>query len=417
LSAARLHDIDEIVAEGLEKKAFPGCQVLVAKNGMIVYSKSFGYFDYENKQAVNENAVYDLASCSKASGALLAVMHSYDLKHFRLNNKISLFLPELRNSDKKNITIKDMLYHQSGLTPSILFYTDAIDKNSYQGSLISSEKDAEHPIHFDSKVYVRNDFTYLPEYISDVKKPGYTLPVAKNMFVSDSFKKVMMRDIKESQLSNVGKYVYSDLNFILLKWMVEAQMHVPMDKMLRDFYFSRLGAWHTTYNPLKKMSFETIVPTEDDHFVRCQLLRGYVHDEAAAFQGGVSGNAGLFTNANDMAKLLQLYLNLGTYGGERFLSTETCRLFTQSKCPTSRRGLGFDKPAVGDPDNSPCGRLAPASVYGHTGYTGTCFWLDPENKLIYIFLSNRVNPTRMNGRLSSLDIRTRIQDAIYKAIE
>jgi len=417
LSAARLHEIDDIVAEGLEKKAFPGCQVLVAKDGMIVYSKSFGHFDYEKKQAVNENAVYDLASCSKASGTLLAVMHSYDLKHFRLNNKISYFLPELRNSNKKNITIKDMLYHQSGLTPSILFYADAIDKNSYEGPLISSEKDAEHPIHFDSKVYVRNDFTYLPEYISNVKKPGFTLAVAKNMYVSDSFKKVIMRDIKESQLSNAGKYVYSDLNFILLKWMVEAQMHVPMDKMLHHFYFSRLGAWHTTYNPLKEMNIETIAPTEDDRFVRCQLLRGYVHDEAAAFQGGVSGNAGLFTNANDMAKLLQLYLNSGTYGGERFLSTETCRLFTQSKCPTSRRGLGFDKPAVGDPDNSPCGRLTPASVYGHTGYTGTCFWVDPDNKLIYIFLSNRVNPTRMNGELGSLNIRTRIQDTIYKAMQ
>ena len=160
-----------------------------------------------------------------------------------------------------------------------------------------------------------------------------------------------------------------------------------------------------------------IVPTEQDGFVRRQLLRGYVHDEAAAFQGGVSGNAGLFSNANDLAKVLQLMLNQGTYGGERYLSLETSRLFTQSKSPTCRRGLGFDKPAIGNPKASPCGALAPASVYGHSGFTGTCFWIDPDNQLIYIFLSNRVNPSRANNKLGPLDTRTRIQDAIYKAID
>lgn len=194
-------------------------------------------------------------------------------------------------------------------------------------------------------------------------------------------------------------------------------MQQPMDSLLDTRFFSRLGAWHTMYNPLKRMDTLQIVPTEKDTRLRHQLIRGYVHDEAAAFQGGVSGNAGLFSNANDLAKVLQLYLNQGTYGGEQYLSAETTRLFTQSKSPTCRRGLGFDKPATGQTKGSPCGLLTPASVYGHTGFTGTCFWVDPDNQLLYIFLCNRINPTRENRKLSALDIRTRIQDAIYKAID
>jgi CubicO group peptidase (beta-lactamase class C family) len=199
--------------------------------------------------------------------------------------------------------------------------------------------------------------------------------------------------------------------------IVEKQTLQPMDQLLNDHFFSRLGARRTTYNPLQKIDTLEIVPTEEDGFIRRQLLRGYVHDEAAALQGGVSGNAGLFSNANDLAKVLQLYVNHGSYGGDTFLSESTCNLFTQSKSPTIRRGLGFDKPDTRNPNNSPCGELAPGSVYGHTGYTGTCFWIDPDSKLTYIFLSNRVHPTRINNKLSSLNIRTRIQDAIYHSFQ
>lgn len=169
--------------------------------------------------------------------------------------------------------------------------------------------------------------------------------------------------------------------------MVEKQMGEPMDRLLRENFFRKMGMTSTTYNPTRWMDTTLIVPTEYDGFLRRQLLRGYVHDEAAAFQGGVSGNAGLFSNADDLAKLLQLYLDLGVYGGERLLSEATCSLFTQTKSPTCRRGLGFDKPQPGNPKASPCGALAPASVYGHTGFTGTCFWVDPDNRLIYIFFA------------------------------
>lgn len=382
IHAAGLAAIEQIVAEGLAAKAYPGCQVLVAKNGMIVYNKSFGYFDYNSNQPVTETSVYDLASASKATGTLLAVMKAYDSKKFTLNSKISDFLPELKQSNKKDLAIKELLYHQSGVVPTINFYKKAT-----------------------------------PSLVSDVQKVGYTTEVARHLYVSDSFKDTILQEIKDSRLGTRGKYAYSCVNFIMLQKMVEKQMNQPMDQLLRISFLDGLGAWRTTYNPLKVMDTLRIVPTENDRLVRHQLLRGYVHDEAAAFQGGVSGNAGLFSNANDLAKVLQLYLNMGTYGGERYLTAETSRLFTQSKSPTCRRGLGFDKPQPGNAKASPCGLLAPSSVYGHTGFTGTSFWVDPDNQMVYIFLSNRVNPTRDNNKLSALNIRTRIQDAIYKAFD
>lgn len=416
LNPYRLAEIDSIVKEGLEKRAYPGCQVLVAKDGMIVYNRSFGKMDFSSGLPVTGNTLYDLASASKAAGTLVAAMKAYDQKLFNLNDKISAYIPELKGSNKSNISIKEMLYHQSGVIPTINFYLKAIDKDSYKGSLYSSSKRSTHPVKFDSKTYVRNDFKYLPELVSFERKPGFTTEVARNFYVSDSFHDSIMEGIKESKLGKRGVYSYSCVNFILLKMMVENLTRRPMDSLLYQDFYRPLGATTVMYNPLQKVDTISIAPTENDGFVRRQLLRGYVHDEAAAFQGGVSGNAGLFSNANDLAKVLQMMLNNGEYGGERYLSAETTRLFTQSKSPTCRRGLGFDKPLIGNPKLSPCGALAPASVYGHTGFTGTCFWIDPDNNIIYIFLSNRVNPTRANNKLGSLDIRTRIQDAIYKSI-
>lgn len=395
VDANRLDLISTIAEEGLKQGAYPGCQVLVAKDGIIVYNKAFGHFDREHLQPVDETSVYDLASVSKATGTLLAVMKAYDQKMFTLDSKIADFIPELQQSNKKDLSVNELLYHQSGVVPTINFYKDAVDKTkSKEGGM-----------------------AFLPSCVSRVSKPGFTTEAARHFYINDSFKDSIMRDIKDSKLGVRGKYNYSCVNFIMLKMMVENQMKQPMDELLRTNFFDPLGARTTTYNPLKRMDTLQIVPTENDRTVRRQLLRGYVHDEAAAFQGGVSGNAGLFSNANDLAKVLQLYLGEGMYGGERYLSAETSRLFTQSKSQTSRRGLGFDKPVPGNAKASPCGVLAPASVFGHTGFTGTCFWVDPDNQLIYIFLSNRVNPMRTNNKLGALDIRSRIQDAIYKSID
>ncbi|MGM9758599.1 MAG: glycoside hydrolase family 3 N-terminal domain-containing protein [Parabacteroides sp.] len=393
LDAERLEEVRRIAQEGLEQKAYPGCQVLVAKDGQIVFNECFGYYDFNHSQAVQENSVYDLASSSKATGTLLTVMKAYDEHLFTLNHKVSEFIPELQKTDKQDLTIKELLYHQSGLVPTILFYKKALAKTA-KGK----------PLAFN------------PELVSTEAKEGFKNEIARGLYLNDCFRDSIIQGIKESKLGKRGAYNYSCVNFILLQHITERLFHEPMDRLLDRRFFLRLGAYHTTYNPLHKMDSSWIVPTEQDDYLRHQLLRGYVHDESAAFQGGVSGNAGLFSNANDLAKVLQLYLNQGNYGGERYLSPETMRLFTQSKSPTCRRGLGFDKPVPGNPKASPCGSLAPGSVYGHTGFTGTCFWVDPDNQLIYIFLSNRVHPTRDNNKLSSLSIRSRIQDAIYKAL-
>lgn len=410
LNAVRLDEIDLIVQDGLNKEAYPGCQVLVAKDGVVVYNKAFGYYDYSKKQEVTTTSVYDLASASKAAGTVPAVMKAYDEKKFSLTSKISEFIPELKGSDKDGLMIKELLYHQSGVVPTINFYLNAIDKDSYKGSIYSTVLNAAHPVKLDANTFVRKDFSFLTEVVSPVKKGAFTTEVARNFFIPASFNDTIIQEIKDSKLSNRGKYKYSCVNFIMLKLIVEKAMKQPMDNLLHDEFYARLGAVSTTYNPLRVMDTTRIVPTEEDNFIRKQLLRGYVHDESAAFQGGVSGNAGLFSNANDLAKLLQLYLNNGTYGGEHYFSATTGRLFTQSKSPTCRRGLGFDKPTGNE-------GLAPVSVYGHTGFTGTCFWVDPTNNLIYIFLSNRTYPNRSNGKLMTLNIRTRIQDAIYKAID
>jgi beta-glucosidase-like glycosyl hydrolase/CubicO group peptidase (beta-lactamase class C family) len=416
MDVSRLNEIDEIVTEGLDKGAYPGCQVLVAKDEMIIYHKSFGYHDYQRKKKVTETSVYDLASASKATGTLLAVMKAYDNKLITLDAPVSLYLPALQGSNKSDLRVEELLYHQSRMPSTIGFYMDAIDKESYSGNLFSRKKDTTHPVQYDATTYVRTDFKYLPELVSNTRKAGFTTEVARNFYLHDSFKDSIMKDIRNAKLGTPGKYVYSDINFILLKMIVEKQTNQKMDEWLRTSFFDRLGTQYMAYNPLKTIDSLLIVPTENDRFLRRQLLRGYVHDEAAAFQGGVSGNAGLFSNANDLAKLLQIYLNAGFYGGETYLSASTCKLFTESKSPTSRRGLGFDKPETDTLKVSPCGELTPPSVYGHTGYTGTCFWVDPDNNLIYIFLSNRVNPTRINGKLSSLNIRTRVQNVIYQSL-
>ena len=414
----RLRVIDSIANEGLSKEAYPGCRIIVAKDGMVIYNKSFGHLEFTGNDKVTENTVYDLASASKAMGTLLAVMKSYDSGNFTLTNKITEFIPELKGTNKKDIVIKDMLYHQTGLPATINFYEQAIDKKSYNGTLFSSRKDSNHPLLFDARTYVNNSFKFYPNIVSTNKRAGFDAEIARNLYISNTFARdSIISGIINARMGVKGRYAYSCINFILLKMMVEKQMGKSMDELLYDEFFSRIGASDMTYNPLHKIEPSRIAPTENDQFLRKQVLRGYVHDEAAAFQGGVSGNAGLFSTAGDLAKIAQLYLNDGVYGGERYISTKTTKLFTSSKSPVSRRGLGFDKPDAKNPSQSPCGMLTPESVYGHTGYTGTCFWIDPANKMFFIFLSNRTYPSRTNTQLFSMDIRSRIQDAIYKALE
>jgi len=411
-----LRKIASVVDDGITNRAFPGCQILVAKDGVVVYNHSFGFFDYARTHPVQNSDVYDLASVTKALATLPAVMKLTDMKKISLSDKISRFVPDLKYTDKQDLTIRSALFHETGLPAFLPLYQLLIDKNSYSGPLFSNRRDFTYRTLYDTNVYMRTDFKFYPDKVSRTPQPGISKQVAENFYVNDDFQQEILNEIISAPLKKRSGYLYSDLNFVLLKEVVENSAAQPLDKYLETNFYGRLGAETTGFLPLQKIDKQNIAPTENDEFLRNQILIGYPHDETAALMGGVSGNAGLFSNANDLAKILQMFLNLGEYGGERYLSRETVQTFTQTKSPISRRGLGFDKPDRLRPDNSPTGTSAPASTYGHTGFTGTCFWVDPDNKLIYIFLSNRVYPSRTYKRLMEMNIRSQIQDVIYEAL-
>jgi CubicO group peptidase (beta-lactamase class C family) len=410
-----LEQIDAIVKEGIENKAFPGCQVLIAKEGVVVYNKSFGYFDYAHTHPVQNTDIYDLASLTKATATISAIMKLYDEGKFKLQDKLSKYIPELKNTDKEDITITDALFHQTGLPAFYPFYQLLINPDSYSGSLYSNKRSLVYRTLYDKKVYMRTDFEFFPDMVSQTPRKGIRKQVAEHFYVKDDFDQVILQKIAEIELRKSNNYRYSDLNFILLNKLFENISKQFLNIFLDKEFFINLGAAKTTFLPLWKFDRICIAPTENDEFLRNQILVGYPHDEVAALMGGVSGNAGLFSNANDLAKLFQMFLNNGEYGGERYISEATMRTFTQTKSPNSRRGLGFDKPDKENETGS-TSELAPASTYGHTGFTGTCFWIDPDNKLIYIFLSNRVYPSRTYTKLMELNIRPRIQNIIYESL-
>jgi len=415
IGAEALAGIEEIAREGIKNRAYPGCQILIAKEGVVIYEKSFGNFEYGISSAVTEETVYDLASVTKATATLPAVMKLYDQKKVQLQDPLRKFVPETRGSNKANITIRELLFHESGIVPFIPYYTSAIEKNSYTGPLFGNKSETYRAYY--AGAWGRTDYRFRSDLISNQLSETFSMPVAKDMYASKKMHDVLLKDIIDTKLGKRGQYTYSCLNFMLLKEAVENVSGEDLNTFVQENFYRKLGASTTTFQPIRYLSINDIPPTENDPFFRKQLVHGYVHDEGAALFGGISGNAGLFSNANDMAKIYQMWLNEGEYGGERFLGKETVRLFTTTKSSVSRRGLGFDKPDPQNPKASPCGKQTPPSVYGHTGFTGTCFWVDPDNQLIYIFLSNRVYPSRTPNKLSSLEIRERIQDEIYNALK
>lgn len=415
MSRIMLDSIEMIVNEGIKEQAFPSCQVLIAKEGVVVYNRSFGHHDYSKKKELNNSDIFDLASVTKAVATTPAIMKLLDSKKISINDRISTYLPPLKGTDKSDITIKEALFHETGLPSFLPFYICLIDQDSYSGPLFSFKKSDVYTVLYDKKVYMRKDYKYNPAFVSMEKKEGFKKQIAKGMYACDDIENEVLSQIVNSKLNRTKNYLYSDLNFILLKSLSDKVSKQSFDSFLEKTIYQPLGAYTTTFLPLQSFEKERIVPTEKDDFLRNQLLQGYVHDEAAATLGGVSGNAGLFSNANDLAKVLQMFLNNGSYGDESILGQATVRLFTRTKSSTCRRGLGFDKPDPEKPSRTSAGTLSPLSSYGHSGYTGTCFWVDPDNQLIYIFLSNRVYPSRTHTNLMSLDIRPRIHDLVYRS--
>ncbi len=416
LSSALLKKIDTIALDGIQQGAYPGCQVVVLKNGHVMVDKAFGTYAGKGSPGVESTDIYDLASLSKTTGTLLAVMKLYDKGRFNLTDKISDYLPFLQRTDKKDITIREILYHQSGLPPWLPFYQEVIDKDSYDGRLFSARKDAHHPVQIGTATWANPKFKFKSEYISPVKTGDYTIQICDSLWLNRSFRKVIEEKIVEAPLKQ-KRYVYSDIGFILLGMLVEQLAGMPMEAYLQREFYEPMGLERTGYLPLRRFAKSEIVPSNKDRFLRKETLQGYVHDEASAFFGGLAGNAGLFSTAREVARVYQMLLNGGEIDGKRYLSKETCNLFTTETSKISRRGLGFDKPDMEDPKKGNCASGVPAGVYGHTGFTGTCAWVDPENDLVYVFLSNRIYPNVTNRKLNQLHIRERIQEAIYGAMK
>jgi beta-glucosidase-like glycosyl hydrolase/CubicO group peptidase (beta-lactamase class C family) len=385
--------IDSIVNDGLAKRAYPGCEVLAIQNGEIKYHKAFGHIEFDPRSLpITLESIYDLASVTKISATTVSLMKLYEQGKIGLDNTLGDYLPFTRGTDKAGLKIREVLLHQAGLNPYISFYNETIDPQTKMPS---------------------------PEFYSDKRDSFFTIPVARNVWLRRDWNDTMLKRIVQSKLGPTPKYVYSDNDFILLGKVVEAVSGMPLDQFAQKTFYNPLGMTTTGFKPWQRFGLERTVPTEEDKYFRRQLLRGYVHDEGAAMFGGVSGHAGLFSNAYDLSLLYQMLLNGGELNGERYLKPETIKLFTAYSSDISRRGLGFDKP---EKDNA--GRaepypsvLASPSTFGHTGFTGTCVWVDPQSKLVYIFLSNRVYNTRDNNLLGKMNIRSKIQDAIYKALK
>lgn len=410
-------NIDELVNQGLQTKAFPGCQVLVAKDGNVIINKSYGTLDFVSKDKVTEETIYDLASVSKTTGTLPGVMKAYDEGLFELDAPVSQYIEPLQGGDKSKITVRQLLYHESGMPAAVNMFNMMMDTATYEGKLIQNTQSETYSVKIENGAYGHKDARLRRDITSSEPTNGFRIAAADGIYVGQATMDTIMSRIYNIKLRDTKKYNYSCLNFCLLMNMEEWVTGRPHNEWVDETIFAPLGAFHTGYRPLEKWDKSDIAPTEKDNFLRRQTVRGYVHDETANFSGGVQGNAGLFSNANDLAKLCQMWLNGGEYGGERLLSEKTVKLFTTSKSPTCRRGLGFDKPDKRNEKNSPTCREASAATYGHTGFTGTCFWVDPQSQLIYIFLCNRVNPTRNNSAFSRLNIRPRLFSEVYKSIK
>jgi beta-N-acetylhexosaminidase len=389
IPSALLKNIDTLANYGIKQNAYPGCQVLVAKSGNVIYHKAFGHHTYESKNKVKLNDVYDLASITKIAASLLSVMRMHDEELIRLDNKLVDYLPQLDSSNKKHITIRDLLAHQAGLKDWIPFYLNTISKGQYKEGVYSTEKSEDYPER-----------------------------VAEGLYIRKGYRDTIMQRIIHSSLATKIEYKYSDLGYYLIQAMIEQAKEKPLDQYVDETFYKPMGMTTMGYKPRDRFSLSQLVPTEYDMAFRKQLVHGDVHDQGAAMMGGVAGHAGLFSNANDLAKLMQMYLQFGTYGGERYLSEEILQECIKCQfCENeNRRGAGFDKPEMNYNKTGPTCKCVSYMSFGHTGFTGTIAWADPEHEIVYIFLSNRVYPDAENKKLISMGIRTQIQQVIYDAI-
>ncbi len=356
--------------------------------------KTYGFQTYENRIALAKDDLFDLASVSKISGPLPGLMLLNSSGKFSPDEKLGTYLPDFRRSNKGNIVMRDFLAHQAGLVSWLPFWKET----------------------------VRKDGTFKRSIYSHEQSKKYPLEVADNLYINKNYRKKMFMEIKKTKLG-AKKYLYSDLTFIIAPEIINRLTGKPWYDYVTTEIYHKIGAFDIGFNPYQKYSLTRIVPTEYDSLFRKEQIHGTVHDEAAAMQGGISGHAGLFATANDLMKLMELYRRMGNYGGEQLIKRDVVEEYARVQFPENknRRGLGFDKPSLYDPDTKPEDiyptKGASAESFGHSGFTGTFVWIDPKSEISYVFLCNRVYPTRNNNLVTSLNLRTKILQAIYDSIE
>ncbi len=390
MNSRKLEKIDSIIDIAITKKMTPGLQVLVARKGKVVYQRNAGFHTYEKKIAVTDTSLYDVASLTKILATLPLIMQLEEKGIVDFDSKLGELMPYFKGTNKENIRLQDMLLHYARLKAWLPFYVPTIDRATRRPSV---------------------------KYYSEKPVEDFNIPVAENMYIRNDIRDSIMGIIRDSDLERNLGYKYSDLPFYIMKYYLEDYFNASLDYTTHNEIYSPLGANYTTYVPLNKFKLEQIVPTEEDNLWRRQLVQGYVHDQGAAMQGGVGGHAGLFSNANDVAKIMHMYMNGGNYGGRSYLEKETVEKFnTCYNCDKNvRRGVGFDKPQLGK-SGPTCGCVSMRS-FGHTGFTGTLAWADPEEEIVFVFLSNRTFPDVDNRKLINENIREKIQQVIYDSID
>ncbi len=387
ISSTRLAAIDSLVQIGMDSLMFPGAQVLVAKKGKVIYQKNFGKPTYETTDSITDNHIYDLASLTKILSTLPLIMKMEEDGKIKLNNTFEDLIPQYSDSELKDVTVLKALSHYGRLPAWIAFYASTLDKKRKPSIEFYRNKPSE----------------------------GFSIKVTDKLYLTDAYNDSIYNRIGRQELKS-NRYRYSDVAYYVFKKYIEDTQDKRLDVLINDFLLQSLGATHTSYNPLEKFKKQKIVPSEEDNYYRYETVQGYVHDMGAAMQNGVGGHAGLFSNANDVAKIMQMYLQGGRYGGERYLDRRTIEKF--NKCyfcdKDVRRGVGFDKPQLKD-SGPTCGCVSRKS-FGHSGFTGTYTWADPDEELVYVFLSNRTYPSSRNNILVKSGLRTRIQQAIYDSL-
>ncbi len=389
MNSKTLSKIDAIVQKSIDDRIFPGCQILVAKDGNVIYEKAFGYHTYATDLPTKTTDLFDIASVTKVTATLPMIMKMQEQGKIDVNKKLGDYFTYPENSNKKDIVIKEMLCHQAGLPAWIPFYKNSLDSLGNPDTLWYSKK----------------------------QDSVFSVKILDSLFLKKSFQDSVWNMIYNCGLSPVKDYKYSDLGYYLLKQLIEKAYNDSLQNVTRKYLYAPLGMNYTLYNPKwNGWNVNNIMPTEIEKNFRKSLLIGTVHDQGAALLGGVAGHAGVFSTANDLAKYFQLLLNDGTYGGYRYYQASTITNFTSKQFAGNRRAIGFDKPTPIGQDGPTCD-AASSQSFGHTGFTGTMAWADPKNGLVYIFLSNRVYPSADVNTLSKQNIRQKIQQVIYDAIE